>query len=67
MPEAHEVMGKGKTIFDPGQVNFLLLRSGQQPSLVCVWKFFPKNPNFLNFSLRVEKISLGQVKKWVGL
>jgi len=46
-----------------GQVNFLLLRSGQ-PSLVWIWKISPKNPKFSIFSLRINL--RGRVKKYPG-
>jgi len=52
--------GSGSKFFDPGQIG-----SGQ-PFMVWGWKIFPKNVEFLNFSLRVKQISFGGVKKCLG-
>jgi len=52
--------GSGSKFFDPGQVNFLRLGSGQ-PSMVLVWKISPKNVKFFIFLPLVQKKSL-----WVG-
>jgi len=52
--------GFGSKILDPGL---------GQPSLVWgwVWKISPINPKFFNFfPLRIKKISLGRVKKYLG-
>jgi len=49
----------------PGQ-KFLTRVGSGQPPLVWVWKIFPKNPSFLNFSLRVKEISSGLVKTYPG-
>jgi len=50
--------GSRSKIFDPGQVNFLWLGSGQ-PFMVWVWiwKISPKDVKFFNFFLK--KISSG--------
>jgi len=37
-----------------------------QPSMVWVWKIFPKNVKFLNFFPLDKKITLGWVKKYTG-
>jgi len=53
-------------IFDPGQVNYLLLRSSQ-PSLVWVWKISPENFQiFKFFPFESKKIFSSQVKKYLG-
>jgi len=59
-------MGSGQ-IFELGRVNFFLCAVGSgKPSLVWVWKISPENAKFSIFFPSGQKISCGQIKKYLG-